>query len=154
LQNLFPLASQHDLNVVVTCHVQRESDNQVKGMQVAKSPTEAALKAASKRQVNLDSDLSPQVVGSFRQRIDGLPSATIYLEHKLEEATAVDVQKGLAKQEGAEILKYYAYCRMTRSSSLDTVVKAKNRYGLGTLNLTNGSFYKTLLKRIEDTQGV
>jgi hypothetical protein len=41
---------------------------------------------------------------------------------------------------------------MTRSQSFDTVIKAKNRYGLGTLNLTNGSFYKTLLKKIDDSR--
>jgi hypothetical protein len=137
LQNLLPLATRHDLNVVITCHVQRESDNTIKGMQQNRN---AELAAQSKRLVNLDSDLSAQVVGGFRQRIDGLPSATIYLEHKL------------AERDGKEVLQYYAYCRMTRSQSLDTVVKAKNRYGLGTLNLTGGSFYKTLLKKIEDSR--
>jgi hypothetical protein len=142
LQNLLPLATRDDLNVVITCHVQRESDNNVKGIQVARSTTAQELQAASKRMVNLDSDLSPQVLGSFRQRIDGMPSATIYLEHRL-----VNV-------DNKEQLKYYAYCKLTRSQSLDTVVKAKNRFGLGTLDLTNGSFYKTLLKRIEDSRNV
>jgi len=142
LQNLLPLATRDDLNVVITCHVQRESDNNVKGIQMARNPTAMELQAASKRMVNLDSDLSPQVLGSFRQRIDGMPSATIYLEHRL-----VNV-------DNKEQLKYYAYCKLTRSQSLDTVVKAKNRFGLGTLDLTNGSFYKTLLKRIEDSRNV
>lgn len=152
LQNLLPLATRHDLNVVITCHVQRESDNTVKGIQVARTPTMMEQQAQSKRQVNLDSDLSAQVLGSFRQRIDGLPSATIYLLHKLEPATDVDVKKGRATATGQEILRYYAYCKMTRSDTLDTVIKAKNRYGLGTLNLTDGSFYKTLLKKIEDSR--
>lgn len=152
LQNLLPLATRHDLNVVITCHVQRESDNTVKGIQVARTPTMMEQQAQSKRQVNLDSDLSAQVLGSFRQRIDGLPSATIYLEHKLDTATEDDVKARRATAVGAEILRYYAYCKMTRSQSLDTVIKAKNRYGLGTLNLTNASFYKTLLKRIEDSR--
>lgn len=137
LQNLLPLATRHDLNVVVTCHVQRESDNTVKGMQ---SNRNVDIAAQSKRLVNLDSDLSAQVLGSFRQRIDGLPSATIYLEHKLGE------------KDGKETVQYYAYCKLTRSQSLDTVIKAKNRYGLGTLNLTGASFYKTLLKKIEDSR--
>jgi hypothetical protein len=137
LQNLLPLATRHDLNVVITCHVQRESDNTVKGMQANRN---VELAAASKRLVNLASDLSPQVLGSFRQRIDGLPSATIYLEHKL------------AEEGGKEVVKYYAYCRLTHSNSLDTDIKAKNRYGLGTLNLTNASFYRTLLKKIEGSR--
>lgn len=149
LQNLLPLATRHNLNVVVTCHVQRESDNTVKGMQTSRN---VDLAAASKRLVNLESDLSAQVLGSFRQRIDGLPSATIYLEHKLVDATEADVKKGLATRVGNEVVKYYAYCKLTRSASLDTVIKAKNRFGLGTLDLTNGSFYKTLLKKIEDSR--
>lgn len=140
LQNVFPLATQSKLNVVITCHIQRESKNTVEGVQGAN----IELERQSKRQVNLDSDLSAQVVGGFRQRIDGMPSATIYLEHRLEE-----------DKEGREVIKYYAYCRMTRSQSLDTVVKAKNRYGLGTLNLTGASFYKTLMKKItEGTNGI
>lgn len=149
LQNLLPLATRHDLNVVITCHIQRESDNTIKGMQGSRN---VELAAQSKRQVNLDSDLSAQVVGGFRQRIDGLPSATIYLEHKLGEATEADVKANRASKLGQEVLRYYAYCKMTRSESLDTVIKAKNRYGLGTLNLTGASFYKTLLKKIEESR--
>jgi hypothetical protein len=137
LQNILPLSTRYGLNVIVTCHIQRESDNTVSGVKDSRNPD---LERGSKRLVNLNSDLSPQIVGGFRQRIEGLPSALIYLEHKLDES------------EGKEVIKYYAYCRMTRSVSLDTVVKAKNRYGLGTLNLTGASFYKTLLKRLEDSR--
>jgi hypothetical protein len=138
LQNVFPLTSApYNLNVVVTCHIQRESDNTIKGMQGSRN---TELAAQAKRAVNLDSDLSPQVIGSFRQRIGGMPSAHIYLEHKLIE------------KDGKEALDYIAYCRMTRSPSLDTVIKAGNRYGLGTLRLTGGSFYNTLLKKIKDSR--
>lgn len=138
LQNVFPLTSEpYNLNVIVTCHIQRESDNTIKGMQGSRNQE---LAAQSKRAVNLDSDLSPQVVGSFRQRIGGMPSAHIYLEHKLVE------------KDGKETLDYIAYCKMTRSQSLDTVIKAGNRYGLGTLRLTNGNFYKTLLKKVEESR--
>lgn len=143
LQNVFPLTSPpHNLNVVVTCHIQRESDNTVSGMKDNKNTD---LAAQSKRLVNLQSDLSPQVIGGFRQRIGGMPSAHIYLEHKLGEKT-----DGEGKQ--VETIDYYAYCKMTKSQSLDTVVKAGNRYGLGTLRLTGASFYKTLCKKIEDSR--
>lgn len=152
LQNLLPLATREDLNVIITCHVMRESENQVKGIQNARSAQALEQASASKRNVNLESDLSPQVLGSFRQRVDGLPSATIYLEHKLVAASESDVKRKLAAQKGQEILKYYAYCRMARSQSLDTVIKSKNRFGLGTLDLTNGSFYKTLLARLEQSR--
>lgn len=137
LQNLLPLATRDRLNVVVSSHVQRESENTVKGIQVARSATAIEQQAQSKRQVNLDSDLSPQVLGSFRQRIAGLPSAMIYLEDRLEQDA-----------EGKEIVQYYAYCRRTRSESLDTVILAKNRFGLGTLRLTNGNLYKTIIHKI------
>lgn len=137
LQNLLPLATRDRLNVIVSSHVQRESENTVKGIQVARSATALEQQAQSKRQVNLDSDLSPQVLGSFRQRIAGLPSAMIYLEDRLEQDA-----------EGKEIVQYYAYCRRTRSESLDTVILAKNRFGLGTLRLTNGNLYKTIINKI------
>lgn len=140
LQNLLPLATRDRLNVVVSSHVQRESKNTIEGIQTARTPVQQELQAASKRQVNLDSDLSPQVLGSFRQRIAGLPSAMIYLEDRLEQ----DVQ-------GKEVVQYYAYCRRTRSESLDTVILAKNRFGLGTLRLTNGNLYKTIIAKIANT---
>lgn len=139
LQNLLPLATRDRLNVVVSSHVQRESKNTIEGLQATNAKS-AELAAASKRQVNLDSDLSPQVLGSFRQRIAGLPSAMIYLEDRLEQ----DAQ-------GKEIVQYYAYCRRTRSESLDTTILAKNRFGLGTLRLTNGNLYKTILAKISTT---
>lgn len=147
LQNLLPLATRDRLNIVVTSHVQRESKNTIEGVQ-ATSPKTMEVAAASKRQVNLDSDLSPQVLGSFRQRIAGLPSAMIYLEDRLETVTEEDAKKNPTLKVGAEMLQYYAYCRRTRSQSLDTVILAKNRFGLGTLRLTNGNLYKTILAKI------
>lgn len=137
LQNLLPLATRDRLNIVVSCHLQRESDNTVKGIQLARTPNMMEQQAQSKRQVNLDSDLSPQVLGSFRQRIAGLPSAMIYLEDRLEQ-----------DKDGKEIVQYYAYCRRTRSESMDTVILAKNRFGLGTLRLTNGNLYRTIVNKI------
>lgn len=148
LQNLLPLATRDRLNVVVSSHVQRESKNTIEGIQVARSPTAQEQQAASKRQVSLDSDLSPQVLGGFRQRIAGLPSAMIYLEDRLEQATEAEVKKNPRLKIGDEIVQYYAYCRRTRSESLDTVILAKNRFGLGTLRLTNGNLYKTILAKI------
>lgn len=140
LQNLLPLATRDRLNIVVSSHLQRESKNTIEGMQIARTPTAMEQQAQSKRQVNLDSDLSPQVLGSFRQRIAGLPSAMIYLEDRLEHDA-----------DGKEVVQYYAYCRRTRSESLDTVILAKNRFGLGTLRLTNGNLYRTILAKLNST---
>lgn len=139
LQNLLPLATRDRLNCVITSHVQRESENTIKGMQVTRTVQQQEQASAGKRQVNLDSDLSPQVLGSFRQRIAGLPSATIYLEDRLEQ-----------DKDGKEVVQYYAYCRRTRSESLDTVILAKNRFGLKTLRLTDGNLYRTIVAKISD----
>lgn len=134
LSNLLPLATRHNLNVIVTCHVQRESKQTVEGISNPGDPNYER----TKRQVNLESDLNPQVVGGFRQTVEGLPSALIYLDHKVE-----------ADAEGKEVLNYYAYCRKTFVKSLDSQVNAKNRYGLPTiLKLTDKNFYRTLLSKL------
>lgn len=133
LQNIFTLPSQHELHVIVTCHVQRESKNHVEGIDNEKNPAYAT----SKRQVNLKSDLSPQVLGSFRSAIDGLPSAMIYMDSILE-----------PDKDGNETLQYFAYSRKTFVKSFDSEVSAKNRLGLpARLNLTSKSLYKTLLTK-------
>lgn len=145
LQNLMPLATRSNLNVIVTCHVQRESKQTVEGVSNPGDPNYER----TKRQVNLESDLNPQVVGGFRQTVEGLPSALIYLDHKVEAATEADVKAGRATAAGAEILNYYAYCRKTFVKSFDSQVNAKNRYGLpAILKLTNANFYKTLLSKL------
>lgn len=145
LQNLMPLATRSNLSTIVTCHVQRESKQTVEGVTNPSDPNYDR----TKRQVNLDSDLNPQVVGGFRQTVEGLPSALIYLDHRVEIATEADVAGGRAKAAGDELLNYYAYCRRTFVKSLDSQVNAKNRYGLPTvLKLTNASLYKTLLSKL------
>jgi len=134
LSNLLPLATRNGLNVIVTCHVQRESKSTVEGVSNPNDPDYER----TKRQINLESDLNPQVIGGFRQTVEGLPSALIYLDHKVETDT-----------EGKETLNYYAYCRKTFVKSLDSQVNSKNRYGLPTiLKLTNANFYKTLLSKL------
>jgi hypothetical protein len=93
------MATRLRLNVVMTCHIQRESDE-----------------AMEKKTVK-DSDIAPRIIGSFRNTIDGLPGAVIYLEHKV------------AKDEkGNQTLNYWAYCQKT--PAMQTINQAKNKYGL------------------------
>lgn len=143
LRNIMPLVSPpYNLNLVCTSHLQRESENTIKGS--------GDTTGSRKRLVNLDSDLAPYTVGSFRQRIGGLMGATIYLEHVAGTKEEPD-ENGTKRM--VEDVKYYAYCKMTRSQTLDTLVKAGNRYGLpAKLNLTGASLYKTLLKKREETR--
>lgn len=133
LSNLLKLATRDHLNVLVTCHVQRESKSTVEGVG---NPNDPGFER-SKRQVNLESDLNPQVLGGFRQTVDGLPSAVIYLDTQVEQ------------KDSKEILNYYAYCRKTFAKGFDSQLNAKNRYGLPTvLKLTNANLYRTLLSKL------
>ena len=140
LSNLLKLATRDKLNVIVTCHVQRESKSTVEGVT---NPGDPGFER-SKRQVNLESDLNPQVLGGFRQTVDGLPSAVIYLDTQVE-----------ADKDGKEVLNYYAYCRKTFAKGFDSQLNAKNRYGLPTvLKLTNANLFKTLLSKLpKPTEG-
>lgn len=149
LQNFIPLATRYGLNVITTLHLQRESHDAVEGIQDASRKEYGA----SKSLLNANCDISPQVVGGFRQKISGMPSAVIYLSHRLETATAKDVEAakkdGREIAEGSEILNYYAYCQKTYVSEWKSECNAKNRYGLGPrIKMTNGNFYKTLLNKL------
>jgi len=108
------MATRLRLNVVMTCHIQRESDE-----------------AMEKKTVK-DSDIAPRIIGSFRNTIDGLPGAVIYLEHKVGKDTA-----------GNQTLNYWAYCQKT--PAMQTIIQAKNKYGLPPkVDITNKSFYEIL----------
>ena len=108
------MATRMRLNVVMTCHIQRESDE-----------------AMEKKTVK-DSDIAPRIIGSFRNTIDGLPGAVIYLEHKVAKDNA-----------GNQTLNYWAYCQKT--PAMQTIIQAKNKYGLpAKIDITGKSFYDIL----------
>lgn len=139
LQNFLPLATRHGLNVIMTCHLQRESRDAVEGVS---DPSSKAY-GTSKPLINQNSDLNAQIVGGFRHKISGMPSAVIYLSHRLE-----------TSEDGKEILNYYAYCKKTYVKEWESEVDAKNRYGLGArLKMTDGNFYKTLLSKLPQSNG-
>jgi hypothetical protein len=108
------MATRLRLNVVMTCHIQRESDE-----------------AMEKKTVK-DSDIAPRIIGSFRNTIDGLPGAVIYLEHRVGK-----------DEKGNQTLNYWAYCQKT--PAMQTIIQAKNKYGLPPkIDITNKSFYEIL----------
>lgn len=134
LQTFLPLATRHGLNCVMTMHLQRESKDTVEGVS---DPSSKAY-GTSKPLINQNSDLNAQIVGGFRHKISGMPSAVIYLSHRLE-----------ADAEGKEILNYYAYCQKTYAKEWGSEVDAKNRYGLGArLKMTGGNLFKTLQSKL------
>lgn len=110
-RDLLPLATRHGLNVICTCHLKREGEETVQGSE----------KTGRAGKINKMSDIAPMIEGGFRNKIEGLFGASIYLERKLNA--------------GGQI-SYYAHSNMR--SALATVVEAKNRYGLPpTLDITD-----------------
>lgn len=119
---ILTMATRNNLNVVVTSHIKRETPTTVEGTK----------DRAGK--VDKGSDISPLIEGSFRQRIEGMVGASLYLEH------------GRKKDDkGNFTMTYKAYTQ--KSPGLDTILLAKNRYSLpNPLDLTNKSLYEELCK--------
>lgn len=134
---LLPLATRLKLNLIVTCHIKRESQEMIEGTVDKKTGMKAAGKVAH------DSDLAPVIEGSFRNTIDGKFGGVIYLEHK-QGLREVMINGKVEKRPG---LTYWAYCKKT--SALQTIVLAKNKYNLpARLEITDKSFYEELMARV------
>lgn len=88
-----------------------------------KRESEKTMEGTEERagKVDKSSDLAPQILGSFRDLIPGLFGAVIYLDQKSDG-------------------KRVAYC--TKQRAFDTVIYAKNRYGLPPI--VENISYKTL----------
>lgn len=100
--DLMTMASRNKLNIILTTHLKRESEEAVQGG-VAKNRA---------RKVALNSDIAPMIEGGFRNKMEGLVGASIYLDKKLVQG----------------VVKYEAICDI--ATGLGTIVNAKNRYGL------------------------
>lgn len=132
---LLPLATRLKLSLVVNCHVKRESQEVIEGS------TNKATGMKSAGKVSHDSDLAAVIEGSFRNTIDGKFGAVIWLEHK-QGMRDVKNDKGVIEKKPG--LTFWAYCRKT--SALDTIVNAKNKYGLpARLDITDKNFFEILM---------
>lgn len=119
--DLVTMATRQNLNVIVTSHIKRENPEAVEG-----TKTRAG-------KVNKETDIAPLIEGGFRQRVEGIVGASLYLERKAGKDA-----------KGAHIVTYKAYTQ--KAFGLDTVLPAKNRYGLANpLDLTNKSLYEALM---------
>ncbi len=119
--NLLTAASRSNMNLIVTFHLKRESEEQMQGNQ------------KKARKLMLNSDIALQVEGGFRNRVEGLFGGSLYLE------------KTLDKTSGA--IKYEAICDI--SKAMQTVIMAKNRWGLpARIDLTNKTVYRHLMETI------
>jgi hypothetical protein len=125
--DLMTVATRNSLNVILTTHLKRESEEQVHG--------NANVKNRAKK-VMTNSDLAAQIEGGFRNKLSGLVGADLYLEKTLKDGKIV----------------YDALCDMTRGYG--GIVNAKNRYGLpARLNLNGTTLYEAIAQSLKIKQG-
>jgi len=125
--DLMTIATRNSLNVVLTTHLKRESEEQVHG--------NASIKNRAKK-VMTNSDLAPMIEGGFRNKLSGLVGGDLYLEKTLKDGKVA----------------YDALCDMTRGYG--GVVNAKNRYGLpARLPLTDKSLYEAICEALKIKAG-
>lgn len=117
--NLLTTASRSNLNLIVTFHIKRESEEQMQG-----NPKKA-------RKLMLNSDIALQIEGGFRNKIEGLFGGSLYLEKTLKDGA----------------IKYSAICDVEKA--FQTTVLAKNRWGLpARVDLSNKTLYQTLMETL------
>ena len=128
---LLPLCTRFRLNLVVTCHIQRLSEEAIEG-------AKKGDKQITVGKVQQDSDIAPQIAGKFKEAIEGKFGAVIYTDHQIRTVTVPPP----IHQEHV----YYAYCN--KVSAFESQANAKNKYGLpDRLDLTEKSFYEELMTR-------
>lgn len=136
LQRLFAssiltMATRAKLNVVITFHLKRESDETIQG---------SSKQGNRARKLTLDTDLAIAIEGGFRNKIEGLFGGSLYLERKLvTDPVALKADPNTKKKAVA----YSAICDL--STGFNTIVTAKTRWGLpARLDLNNQTLYEAL----------
>ena len=128
-RELLPLCTTYRLNLIVTCHIKRLSEEAIEG---AKDRQGKQLSVAKIQQ---DSDIAPQIVGSFKEAIEGKFGAVVYTDHQIKTLTVPKLHQQHV---------YLAYCNKT--SAFESQANAKNKYNLpDILDVTGKSFYEELL---------
>jgi len=121
--DLMTMATRNQLNVILTTHLKRESEEQVQG--------NAAVKNRAKK-VMTNSDIAPMIEGGFRNKLSGLVGADLYLEKSLKDGK----------------VQYDALCDMTRGYG--GIVNAKNRFGLpARLDLSKQTLYQAIIDSLQ-----
>lgn len=120
--NVMPLVSRHKLNVIVSFHAQRESE-------------EAKAKATTR-----DVDWGPRVEGSFRQSVGTLPRAMIYLHQSVE----------LRGQE--QRIKYNAYCSRVKVPHVGIIPAKNSYGLPPVLEITDKSLYQILCETMKQSK--
>lgn len=134
---LLALCVAHSLNLIVSCHIMRLSEEQIEGKEAVVKNGEVKI-AASKGTVQQNSEIAAQITGKFKEAIEGKFANVLITEHVLaKEGIGVNAKK---------VSKYRVYCDKADSETLGEV-NAKNKHGLpAMLDVTGRSFYGELLK--------
>lgn len=120
--DLMTMATRNGLNVILTTHLKRESEEAVQGNDKIKNRA---------KKVMTKSDIAPMIEGGFRNKLSGLVGGDLYLEKSLKDGG----------------IRYEAICDM--AVGLGTVVYAKNRFGLpARLPLTDSSLYQAIMNSL------
>lgn len=121
--DLMTVATRNNLNVILTTHIKRESEEQVHGNAAIKNRAGKVMK---------NSDIASQIEGGFRNKLSGLVGGDLYLEKTLKDGKVV----------------YDALCDMTRGYG--GIVNAKNRFGLpARLSLNEKSLYEAIVEALK-----
>lgn len=121
--DLMTMATRNQLNVVLTTHLKRESEETVHGNEKLKNRA---------KKVMTNSDIAPMIEGGFRNKLGGLVGGDLYL--------VKDVKDGK--------FTYEAICDVSRA--LGTTVLAKNRFGLPPrLDLSKRSLYEAIMDSLQ-----
>jgi len=99
-------------NVIVSCHLKRESEE------------------AMEDKIDKSADISPNILGGFRNQSEGMFGASLYLDREIT-------------PDGKP--KFIAYCQKARA--MGSTINAKNRYGLP-VKVENVS-YQTLMESVK-----
>lgn len=128
--DLMTMATRHRLNIVLTTHLKRESEEAVQG--------NSNIKNRAKK-VMTNSDIAPMIEGGFRNKLSGLVGADLYLEKSLKTKQVGD--------RSVSVVTYEAICDLAKG--LGTIVNAKNRFGLpARLDLTDKSLYDAIMQSL------
>jgi hypothetical protein len=129
LTNFLPMATRYGVNIVITCHLQRLSEEERLGPDdIGASQRQKQQNRKRRRGVQLQSDLAPRIEGGLRQTIEGMVSATIYFEKRLDPARGI---------------VYEAICDL--APGMGTIVPAGNRFMMvPKIDITNGSLWDEL----------
>lgn len=116
--------TRYGLHVVVTVHIQRESEE------------------AQKKRADSEAEIQPRIAGGFRAALAGMPRAMIYLDQREKTESKPGANGQPARTE--RTVNYYAYCKRVKIGKMG-VIPAKNNYGLPpVVNITGKSFYDVL----------